>query len=322
MFPRPIVAGWRFKGAMRVAGGLLVLLVAQICFAASTVAPLPVISWAPRVIQTGSPCLFRLELRVPAVAVSGSWQGREVTFVPAADRSVWYALAGVDVAAKPGNYRLAVQSTVAGGAVVRRERAITVVRARYKTERLRVPERFVEPDPDTRVRIQADEQLKHAIFSQETEPPEWSGKFRVPIASSVSEPFGTRRTFNGKLASIHRGIDFHALPGTPVLAANSGEVVLARELFYEGNCVIIDHGLGFMTIYMHLSKFEVSEGQNVERGQEIGLTGATGRVTGPHLHIAVRWKGAYLDPAQPWALPVPDLRGAAFSRASTADRKR
>ena len=117
-----------------------------------------------------------------------------------------------------------------------------------------------------------------------------------------------RRTFNGKLASIHRGLDYHAREGTPIQAANAGTVILARELFYEGNCVIIDHGQQFMTLYMHLSHIQVSEGERVKQGQQIGLSGDTGRATGPHLHVAARWQGAYLDPAQLWMLSLPDLR--------------
>jgi murein DD-endopeptidase MepM/ murein hydrolase activator NlpD len=104
--------------------------------------------------------------------------------------------------------------------------------------------------------------------------------------------------FNGKLASIHKGMDFRAPMGTPVRAANSGVVVLARKLYYEGNCVIIDHGLGLFTLSMHFSRIDVREGQRVAKGDRLGLSGATGRVTGPHLHWAVRWNDAYLDPAK------------------------
>ena len=92
-----------------------------------------------------------------------------------------------------------------------------------------------------------------------------------------------------------------------MLAANSGGVVLARKLFYEGNCVIIDHGEQLMTVYMHLSRLEVAEGQKVTKGQEIGLSGVTGRATGPHLHMGVRWEGAYLDPASLLSLTLNNL---------------
>jgi murein DD-endopeptidase MepM/ murein hydrolase activator NlpD len=104
--------------------------------------------------------------------------------------------------------------------------------------------------------------------------------------------------FYGKLASIHKGMDFRAAAGTPVRAGNSGTVVLARALYYEGNCVIVDHGLGLFTLSMHLSRIDVGEGDHVAAGDRLGLSGATGRVTGPHLHWAVRWQGAYLDPAK------------------------
>ncbi len=129
--------------------------------------------------------------------------------------------------------------------------------------------------------------LKKAAFAHQVPLAEWSGRFEVPIDTKPSEGFGTRRTFNGQLASIHKGMDYHAAPGTPVLSANAGEVVLAAPLFYEGNCVIINHGQQFLTIYMHLSKLSVKEGDKVEKGQEVGLSGATGRATGPHLHVAV-----------------------------------
>ena len=118
------------------------------------------------------------------------------------------------------------------------------------------------------------------------------------MASRPTDSFGTRRMFNGKLASIHKGADFHAPAGTPVHASNSGVVVLARPLYYEGNCVIIDHGMGLFTLSMHFSRIDVHEGQHVKAGDRLGLSGATGRVTGPHLHWAVRWQGAMLDPVK------------------------
>jgi len=252
---------------------------------------------------------------VPA-AVTATWQGHELAFTASANRPVWYGLAGVDVEAKPGSYVLELHATLADGAVLRERQTIVVTAAKFRTEKLRVPERYVAPDPETLKLIEADRQLKHAAFSHETSTAEWSGSFRPPVDTGVSEGFGTRRTFNRKLASIHRGLDYHAAPGTPVMAANSGEVVLARELFYEGNCVIVDHGLGFATIYMHLSQLDVKEGQRVDKGEELGLSGATGRATGPHLHVAVRWEGAYLDPAQLWTLHLPELQAPALSTAS------
>jgi murein DD-endopeptidase MepM/ murein hydrolase activator NlpD len=266
-----------------------------------------VVSWSPQAISSGSPCLFKVSLQETPSSLDASWQGETLAFFPSADRHVWYALAGVDVEAKPGNYQLEMIANFPDGRSERTERDVTVGRSTYKTEVLRVPQRFVKPDAETMVRIEADRQIKKAAFSHQVPVAEWSGRFEVPIDTKASEGFGTRRTFNGQLASIHKGMDYHAAPGTPVLSANAGEVVLAAPLFYEGNCVIINHGQQFLTIYMHLSKLSVKEGDKVEKGQQVGLSGSTGRATGPHLHVAVRWQGAYLDPAQLWALSLPTL---------------
>lgn len=246
-------------------------------------------------------------MRTEPSSIEGTWQGQPLSFLPAEDRHIWYALAGVDVEIKPGNYQLTLVATLPDGHVERSLRDVVVVAAKYKTEVLHVPEKFVKPDPETMVRIEADRQLKKTAFAEQIPVAEWSGRFEAPVSTQPSEGFGTRRTFNGQLASIHKGMDYHAAPGTPVMAANSGEVVLAAPLFYEGNCVIINHGQQFMTIYMHLSKLTVKQGDKVEKGEEVGLSGATGRATGPHLHVAVRWQDAYLDPAQLWALPLPIL---------------
>jgi len=121
---------------------------------------------------------------------------------------------------------------------------------------------------------------------------------------------------------VHRGVDFRAPEGTPVHASNAGEVVLARELYYEGNCVVIDHGLGFMTLYMHLSKFEVTEGDHVGKDQTIALSGGTGRVTGPHLHMAVRWNGEYLDPLKLLALKLSRFESVSGAGASRGNPER
>jgi murein DD-endopeptidase MepM/ murein hydrolase activator NlpD len=158
--------------------------------------------------------------------------------------------------------------------------------------------------------IDADRKVKEKAFAETADKPLWSGSFLAPVKAQPTESFGTRRTFNGKLASIHKGTDFRAASGTPVLTGNSGTVVLAQPLYYEGNCVMIDHGLGLMSISMHLSRIDVRPGQQVTQGQRIGLSGATGRVTGPHLHWAIRWQGSMLDPAKLLRLNLTNLTGA------------
>ena len=117
--------------------------------------------------------------------------------------------------------------------------------------------------------------------------------------------FGSQRTFNGVRQSVHQGLDFRAATGTPVTAISGGRVILARDFFFEGNFLVIDHGQGLLSLYLHLSAFKVKEGDTVSKGRLIGLSGGTGRATGPHLHLAVRWQGVYVDPATLLRLALP-----------------
>jgi murein DD-endopeptidase MepM/ murein hydrolase activator NlpD len=125
------------------------------------------------------------------------------------------------------------------------------------------------------------------------------------VDARISDVFGTQRTINGKVQSVHQGLDYAVPSGTPVAAVNDGTVLLARPLYFEGNCVVLDHGQGLLTIYMHLSEIKVTEGEKIERGEDIGLSGGSGRATGPHLHLAVRWQGVYLNPATLLSLNLP-----------------
>jgi murein DD-endopeptidase MepM/ murein hydrolase activator NlpD len=191
-------------------------------------------------------------------------------------------------------------------------RTVEIHPARYRTGSLTVEPQFVEPGPEALKQIAAENDLKAKVFAASAAQPLWTGDFRRPVVARATASFGTRRLFNGKLASVHKGMDFRAAPGTPVHAGNSGVVVLARPLYYEGNCVVIDHGLGLFTLSMHLSRIDVHEGQQVATGERLGLSGATGRVTGPHLHWAVRWQGAYLDPAKLLRMNLTGLSGRAY----------
>jgi murein DD-endopeptidase MepM/ murein hydrolase activator NlpD len=230
-----------------------------------------------------------------------------VEFFRSGEDGVWIALAGVDVEAAVGPSELHI--------TVRREnkdddlgRKIEIHAAHYRTGALTVSPKFVQPPPEALEEIKSESKLKEKIFSASADKPLWRGSFHAPVASAPTDSFGTRRMFNGKLASIHKGADFRAAAGTPVHASNSGVVVLARPLYYEGNCVMIDHGMGLFTLSMHFSRIDVREGQHVKAGDRLGLSGATGRVTGPHLHWAVRWQGAYLDPVKLLHLNLDSVR--------------
>jgi hypothetical protein len=255
------------------------------------------VTLTPALVEVGSPELIRVQAP-PGAQFSGEWLGRKLQFFPSRDGRAWFALAGVDVEAPAGPSTLMIRAEIPGSQALNLIRTVEVHPAHYRTGALTVPPKFVEPAPEALKQIESESRLKERIFSQSAAKPKWGGNFRAPVPSAATDSFGTRRMFNGKLASIHKGMDFRAASGTVVRASNSGRVVLARPLYYEGNCVIIDHGLGLFTLSMHFSRIDVKEGQHVAQGDRLGLSGATGRVTGPHLHWAVRWEGAYLDPAK------------------------
>ena len=283
---------------------LIVLAVPLISFAQTQI-PTASVTFIPALVEVGSPELIRVALP-DAREVSGEWTGQKLEFFQGSSKRDWYALAGIDVGAQVGPSTLLIMAKMPGGEG-RLERPVEIHPAKYRTESISVAPRFVEPNPEDLKLIEADSQLKAKVFAQTAPERLWRGSFHVPVVSSPTDSFGVRRTYNGKLDSIHKGMDFRAHTGTPVRAGNRGVVVLARRLYYEGNCVVIDHGLGMYSISMHLSRIDVHEGEDVETSQRLGLSGATGRVTGPHLHWAVRWHGAYLDPAKLLKMNLSDL---------------
>ena len=254
-----------------------------------------VVTLTPALVEAGSPELIRVDAPVDA-NLSGEWMGHKLAFFRGG--RAWFALAGVDVEGAAGPSSLKIEEQRGDGSSWDLSQTIEIHAAHYRTGSLSVQPKFVEPSPEALKQIQAEAQLKAKVFAASTAEPLWTGSFHSPVTAAATDSFGTRRMFNGKLASVHKGMDYRASVGTPVRAANKGVVVLARPLYYEGNCVVIDHGMGLFTISMHFSRIDVKEGQHVVAGDQLGLSGATGRVTGPHLHWAVRWQGAYLDPAK------------------------
>jgi murein DD-endopeptidase MepM/ murein hydrolase activator NlpD len=254
-----------------------------------------VVSLTPAVVEAGSPEL--IVIATPhANSISGEWLGHKIEFFRRGEK--WVALAGVDVEGAVGTSTLRISAVLDNDGPLDLSQTVEIHPAHYRTGTLTVSPKFVEPGPDEQKIIAANADLKAKIFATSAAEPLWHGNFRAPVLARPTDSFGTRRMFNGKLASIHKGMDFRAPMGTVVRASNSGIVVLARPLYYEGNCVIIDHGLGLYTLSMHFSRIDVHEGQRVVAGDRLGLSGATGRVTGPHLHWAVRWEDAYVDPGK------------------------
>lgn len=175
-------------------------------------------------------------------------------------------------------------------------RTLVIGAREFPATRLSVASRFVAPDEATLNRIQSERRIVRATLRTVSDQPLWRGAFDLPLIGVTTSPYGQRRLFNNELRSRHTGLDIDGETGDAIYAANDGRVVLSRDLFFNGNAVFIDHGLGLYTGYFHMSKREVIEGEWIEKGEVIGLVGATGRVTGPHLHWSLYLGGVSLDP--------------------------
>jgi murein DD-endopeptidase MepM/ murein hydrolase activator NlpD len=263
------------------------------------------VRWQPTQLVNGSPVVFQIGAPARLTGLSGKWLEHDVFFSYDAVSKSWFGIAGVSLGTPPGLHTLMLKGTRSRGGETSFSRTIRVRRAKYPTIAVNVAKRYTEPNPEQVQRINEDKTVKQDVFSHTDPEREWARKFHAPVDARISDVFGTRRMFNGKVQSLHQGLDYAVPQGTPVTAMNTGTVLLASPLYFEGNCVVLDHGQGLMTLYLHLSEIKVKQGERVERGREIGLSGGTGRATGPHLHLAVRWQGVYLNPAVLLALKLP-----------------
>ncbi|MEJ2139658.1 MAG: M23 family metallopeptidase [Gammaproteobacteria bacterium] len=228
-------------------------------------------------------------------AVTLEWQAQEISMARA--DSGWFALLGVDLDVAPGPYEVDAVFRYAGNRQERRTLALTVTPKEYPTTRLTVEPKYVELSPANQKRAAQDKKRIEAAYATTAAEPYWTDVFTVPIPGVTGgRNFGHRRVFNDQPRAPHSGADLTAAEGTEIRSTNRGRVVLTGDFFFNGNAVFVDHGMGVLSMYLHLSKILVEEGQLVERGELLGLAGATGRVTGPHLHWGVKVTGARVDP--------------------------
>jgi murein DD-endopeptidase MepM/ murein hydrolase activator NlpD len=262
--------------------------------------------------------LIRVDGVGKADLVNGSFAGHPLRFFPVGSGVA--ALVGVDLAEKPGPHPFYVEApgveapgvetpgveTPDTSGQPRRVRGeIEITAARFAVERLTLPREKVEISPETLKRVQREAARLKAVLAVVTPEQLWQGAFILPVDSGVQPTgFGLRRIINGEPRSPHTGADIKAPLGTAVLAASTGRVVLVDEQFFAGRLVVLDHGFGIHTMYFHLQKQHVRQGEEVTKGQLLGTVGATGRVTGPHLHFGVRVQDARVDPLSLLRLPL------------------
>ncbi len=208
----------------------------------------------------------------------------------------WWGLVGLDLEVSPGEYVLQLDAFRQGRPIGKTQYSLQVEKKDFPTRRLTLPKRFVSPPEEALGRIRKESRRISALFGDFTPERRWKGPFDRPTEGAPTSSFGKRSILNGQPRSPHTGTDFQAAKGTPVKAPNLGKVVLAADLYYSGNTIILDHGQGLYSYFGHLQDSKVSQDALVSTGAVIGSVGATGRVTGPHLHWSVRLRKARVDP--------------------------
>ena len=214
------------------------------------------------------------------------------------DSSKMYALLPVSYYAKPSIEQVKI-TYIENAQKKTKTLDVRIKDGKYKKEEIHVTKSKVNPkgkEVNERINKEYHEAMK--IYATSTKDNYLTSKFILPMDSFITSDFGKARVYNDTLKGYHSGTDFRAKVGTPIIASNDGVVVLVKDRFYSGGTVIIDHGQGVYTCYYHMSAFSVTLGQKVNKGEELGLSGKSGRVTGPHLHFSVRVGGVQVDPLQ------------------------
>ena len=264
-------------------------------------APAPIqISARSRSLQPGE--LVVLSIVLPEVSdhVHVRAFDRDVLAYPAGDHA-WRALVGVDLDVKPGTYPVTVDAG-SGPSIGHATYDLVITPRVFRTRRLTVDEAFVTPPASELARIDREAALLAGVWAAPAGDRLWTDPFVRPVPQDANSAFGTRSIFNGKPRNSHGGADFLSPAGTPIRAPYAGRIAVAGNLYFSGNTVVIDHGLGLFSTLAHMSSIDVHERDLVKAGQILGRVGATGRVTGPHLHWAVRASGARVDPLSLLAL--------------------
>ncbi len=247
--------------------------------------------------KQGSIGIVEVRSETRLVSVEGFVAGEELRFWHDDDARVYQALLGVDLHERPGAATLRARVVPESGPSIECRLELRITDGGFPVQSLDVAPKYVDPSPEDSARAEREAAELRRIFSSTTGERLWQRGFEAPVAGQKpSGSFGKRRVFNGKPRSPHSGEDFGAPAGTPVRAPARGRVVLAKSLFFLGDTVILDHGFGLFSFYGHLSAIDVEPGTLVEPNALLGKVGATGRVTGAHLHWGVRLGDARVNP--------------------------
>jgi murein DD-endopeptidase MepM/ murein hydrolase activator NlpD len=254
--------------------------------------------------EPGQIILVRIKSAAGVRKVSVHFLGRTYELEPAGGGEEPFAFIGLDLGLPPGAHVFGVTFFRKDGRTEQLEKELSFSAREFPVKKLWVKEKYVTPPPEVQARIEWEAELLQSICSIVTSQWLGDGKFILPHDGDVAPNFGEKRIYNNVPRSTHSGVDISAPYGSPVRAANSGKAVLARELYFSGKTVILNHGLGLYTYYCHFSKIKVKLGDTVKKGEVVGLAGSTGRSTGPHLHWGVRIQDSRVDPLALLILPL------------------
>jgi murein DD-endopeptidase MepM/ murein hydrolase activator NlpD len=246
-------------------------------------------------VPPGGVVLLTVHASQPLSELKGQALGRPIWFWPDEAHTAWQGLVASGLNAKPGSYTVTANGKGSNGTTTATF-SLRIEPKQFETRRLKVDPNFVNPPDSEGPRIAREVKLMAEVYAHITPERLWHGPFEVPVPGEATSSFGRLSVLNGESRGRHQGADFRAATGTPVRAPNGGRVAVAMDLYFSGNTVIIDHGLGMFSLLAHLSRISVETGSMVSRGDVLGDSGATGRVTGPHLHWALRLGDASVDP--------------------------
>ena len=261
---------------------------------ASAQSPL-VVTPGPGLAHPGDAVLLVVKDARLFATVEGRAFDKAIVFWPSGDSGEWHALAAIPLDTAPRRYDVTIRAQAPDGGTANGHVTLQVHAKRFETRRLRVGDRFVDPPAAEGQRIAQEAARLASLFAQYS-PRLWHGPFAAPVPGAATSSFGRLTIMNGQSRGRHQGADFRAATGTPVAAPNAGRVVLAADLYFAGKTVVLDHGAGLFSLFAHLSEISAVEGSVVRLGDRLGLAGATGRVTGPHLHWAMRLGDVSVDP--------------------------
>ena len=283
--------------------GAVAVTAACVVIGHASVAPRIVAAQAPstmavdlvaRATQPGEVIRVDVTCECGSVAPRASALNRDIPLALSPDGTRWQGLIGIDLDVAPGEYSLLVSASHLRPPPAR-VMSLRVEPKQFRTRTLTVAPEYVDPPVPVLDRIVREAAQLNGIYDTNTTRV-WDRPFVLPLTTQPSANFGSRSVFNGQPRSPHAGIDFSSPTGTVVTAPASGRVVVAEDLYFTGNTVVLDHGAGLYSIFAHFSALVAEEGDLVDVGATLGRVGATGRVTGPHLHWSVRLNGARVDP--------------------------